>query len=410
MRKRLISVAVALCLVVSLATTAAFAASFTDTEGHWAEEAITRWSEYDVVNGTSETTFSPDNSMTRAQAAQVFVNLLKLTGSADLSAYTDVSADAWYADALSTCVANGILNGMGDGTMNPNGTITREQFFVMFARALGIPEETSLDQNFADAGSFSTWARGSVYALINRGYVSGVSATSGAPLANINRASVRSLLDQAIVAYVTESGAVTVNEDGVVLVLADNATLSGSGDVLVAVAKADANVNVSGMTGSVEVVALENNVAVSGAPAGTTVMAAEGVTGTTVNGISVPADGQVTVSTPSGGSSGGGNSGGTTVLVRPDIIINGAHYKWDADEQEYVYDGEQYDYDEMESIMNGALGDEEEVVIVTDDGEYVYIEDQDEWFQIFEDGTEEAVTDDVITGILGGEQVSEPVT
>ena len=318
MKRKILATVVSLCLVAAMLPATALAADFSDTQGHWAEEAIDRWSEYGVVNGTSETTFNPNGNMTRAQAAQVFVNLLKLTGSSDLSGFTDVSADAWYADALSTCVANGILNGMGNGTMDPDGTITREQFFVMFARALGIPEETSLNQNFADAGSISSWARGAVYALINRGYVSGMSATSVAPLANINRASVMSLLDQTIVSYVTTDGSVTVNENGVVLVLADNVTLSGSGDVLVVVAQADANVNVSGMTGDVEVVALENNVSVSGAPAGTIVMAAEGVTGTTVNGTAVPAGGQVTVSTPtpssSGGSSGGGGGtgGGTT--------------------------------------------------------------------------------------------------
>ena len=324
MKKKLIATATALGLVASLATTTAFAANFSDTKGHWAESAINRWSSYGVVEGTSPDTFNPNSNMTRAEAAQVFVNLLDLTGSANLGVYTDVNTDAWYADALSACVANGILNGMGNGTMNPNGTISREQFFVMFARALGIPEETSLNQNFADRDSISSWARGAVYALINRGYVNGVSSTSVAPLSNINRASVMSLLDQTIVSYVTQDGSVTVNGNGVVLVLADKVTLNGSGNVLVAVANAGTSIDVSGMTGSVEVMALENNVAVSGASAGTTVMAAAGVSGTTVNGTAVSAGGTVTVpkaeeTTPSGGSSGGISGGGGTATPTPDV-------------------------------------------------------------------------------------------
>ena len=54
--------------------------------------------------------------MSRAQAAQTFANLMKLTWTADISGYTDVPTGAWYAGAVSRCVAAGILTGTGGGS------------------------------------------------------------------------------------------------------------------------------------------------------------------------------------------------------------------------------------------------------------------------------------------------------
>ena len=197
--KKVMAVLLAVSLTASLGVTA-MAADFTDTQGHWAEEHIDRWQEVGVLNGDSETTFNPDGEMTRAEAAQVFTNLLKLEADEAVEGYTDLAEGAWYINAISACVDQGIMNGVGEGLMDPNGTVTREMFFVMFGRALGLQEEKSLNKTFADSASVSSWAQGYVYALINHGYVNGVSDSSIAPQLNIDRASVAALLDQTIVA------------------------------------------------------------------------------------------------------------------------------------------------------------------------------------------------------------------
>ena len=227
MVKKVFALFLALTFAASLCVTVS-AADFADTTGHWAEEAIDRWSEVGVVNGVSEDSFNPNGQLTRAEGAQIFTNLLKLTAKADLSAYTDVAADAWYADAMAACVAQGIMNGVAADQMNPTGTVTREMFFVMFARALGIQEESSLKGDFTDASEISSWAKGYVYALINNGYVNGTADGVISPELNINRASVMALLDQTIAYYVVEDGTVELKEEGVVLVLADNVTLTGN--------------------------------------------------------------------------------------------------------------------------------------------------------------------------------------
>ena len=319
MKKKLLAIATCLCMLTSLLPAVAMAAEYSDTAGHWAEESIARWSDAGVVQGFNGQ-FNPEGMMTRAEAAQVFANLLKLTGKADLSAYTDVAADAWYADAFAACVAQGIMNGVAADQMDPTGTVTREMFFVMFARALGIKEESSLNGSFADSSEISSWAKGYVYALVNNGYVNGTSAGDIAPKLNINRASVMALLDQTIAYYVVENGTVELKESGVVLVLADNVTLTGDADATVVVAAEGAKVSMKGYTGDATVSVVADDVALTNVPAGVAVLAVEGTDGVTVNGKTVTAGTDYTVPSQSSGgsSSGGGGGGSVTPTPEPD--------------------------------------------------------------------------------------------
>ena len=311
MKRKLLSMLLSVCMVAATVPVMAFAAdsSYSDTDGHWAEAAINRWSDAGVVKGVTGDTFNPNGDMTRAQAAQVFANLLKLKEKADISQFKDVAVDAWYTDAIAACAAKGILSGVSADEMNPNGTMTREMFFVMFARALNLSEEAALDKEFTDAGQISSWAQGSVYALINNGFVSGVSADTIAPRNDINRASVVSLLNQTIVCYAVENGEVTADKEGVILILADDVTVKGDADVTVVVAAADAKISLKDYKGKAAVIVSEDNVAISDAPAGTEIEAAENVTGVTANGTGVSEGTEITI--PDKSTSGGGSSGGS---------------------------------------------------------------------------------------------------
>ncbi len=309
MKKKLLAMLLSLCMVISLLPVTAFAAnSYTDIDGHWAEEDIERWSDAGIVNGVAPGIFNPEGNMTRAEAAQVFTNLLQLTEKADISGFTDVAADDWFADAIAACVERGILTGVGDNQMNPNGSITREMFFVMFVRALGIPEEDTLEKSFDDSDEISSWAEGAVYALVNHEYVVGRTATDLVPQGEITRASVMALLNQTIVAYVTENGTVEAAGDGVVLVLADDVTVTGNADVTISVVSEDADVSLKGMDGDARVVALADNLTVTNAPVGTVIAAEDGVNGTRANGRSVSEGNEIVITKT---SSGGGGGGGT---------------------------------------------------------------------------------------------------
>ena len=93
-------------MAVTLLPTA-FAAGngYSDTQGHWGEDAIDRWSGYGVISGTGNGLFDPSAPLTRAQAAQIFANLLNLSATASVAQYTDVAVGSWYYDAIAKCVA-----------------------------------------------------------------------------------------------------------------------------------------------------------------------------------------------------------------------------------------------------------------------------------------------------------------
>jgi hypothetical protein len=292
MKKKLLSMLLVCLLVLSLVPTVAFAAEYSDTTGHWGEAAIDRWSEYDVVNGKGNGIFDPDGNMKRGEAAQVFANLLKLDGKADLSAFSDVGLGQWYDEAIAKCVKAGIMNGVGDGKMDPNGTITREMFFVMFARALGIQPVAKAEVAISDGAKASDWAAGYITALVNKGYVKGTSSANGSvtvePKLDINRASVMSLLNQTIATYVNTTEEVIAG-DGLVLVVVDNAKVS-----------------LKDSTGKAEVYAFGQNAVISNAPAGTTVVTSDDANNVKVNGKALSKDTTTVVEEAKPAAGGGG--------------------------------------------------------------------------------------------------------
>lgn len=243
MKRKLLAILLIVCLVISIAP-AALAAGYDDTDGHWAEGSIERWASYGIIEGVGDGEFSPDGTMTRAQAAAIFARLLKLDAKADISKYTDVDSDAWYAEYIAMCVAAGIMNGVGDNAMDPNGTLTREQMMVMLCRALGIQPEATCDKTFADSDKISDWAEGYINALVNAGIVDGVGNNTMAPATDINRASMMALLDKSIAGYADEDGeTLTVEEGktGIILVVADNVKVEDAPAGTIVVTGADAH-------------------------------------------------------------------------------------------------------------------------------------------------------------------------
>lgn len=228
---RLLSGAVAAALVASMATVPALAANFKDTDNHWAKDAINRWSDYGVVKG-SNGEFRPDSAMTRAEFAQVLANLLHLPDAPSSVSFDDVADTDWFASAIKSCAAAGILK--GDGTnANPTAAITREEAMVMLGRALGVAEETG-SLNYSDANQVASWAEGFVKAMTDKGYVHGVGANTLAPKNNINRASLMTIVDNAIKAYANKANSsVTAASDGITLVVEPGVTVNGTANDLV---------------------------------------------------------------------------------------------------------------------------------------------------------------------------------
>ncbi len=241
MKRRILSLLLAVCLIAAMLPSSVLAARYADTSGHWAQSSIERWSDAGVVQGSGGA-FAPDSDLTCAQLATILAKLLRLPA-ADDAGFSDNLADAWYYDAINRCAAAGILTGYADGTVRPNESMSRARAMVMLARALGIEAAgTSVLNGYADAASVPEWARGYVAALIRAGIVSGVSGSRLAALADITRAQFVTILDRAIAVYADEDGEKIDAEDadGIIVVVAEDVTIQNAPAGTSVIAGADA--------------------------------------------------------------------------------------------------------------------------------------------------------------------------
>ena len=193
-----------LILVLSVLPGTSIAAGFIDTRGHWAENAVSRWSSYAVINGYPDGLFYPDRPMTRAEFASIIANLLGLTNESE-NVYSDVNNSDWFAKAILLCTYEGILRGDGANAF-PDDEITREQAMLMLARAMKINDENIFEIVFPDIDQVSDWALSSVIAMVNRGYVHGDNKGYLRPKSVITRAEVVTLLDNIITMYLSVQG------------------------------------------------------------------------------------------------------------------------------------------------------------------------------------------------------------
>jgi hypothetical protein len=290
MKRKALAIVLTLLMLVSVLPMGAFAASYSDTEGHWAETSIDRWTDAKVLEGMGNNLYAPDDFLTRAQAMTIFSRLLKLTEKGDISKLTDVAADAWYAPYIETGYAYEIINGTSETTFDPSGNITREQFFSIFARAvgmnLGVDKASSSNKDFTDLADISDWAKeeGAVYAMINAGYVNGYPDGSLKPLRNITRAEVAKILDNAISDYITENGTYDLTgHNGIVIVTAPNVKLTGDFNGLIVSSCPDSTLDLSSIKGKPHVHILGDNTKIINAPVGTRITISPATDNVTVN-------------------------------------------------------------------------------------------------------------------------------
>ena len=152
-----------------------------------------------LMTGTSATTFEPNTSLSRAMLVAV---LHRLEGNPQASAgdFTDVADGDWYAQAVNWAASVGVVNGMGDGTFQPNAAITREQMAAIlrnYAQYKGLDVTASGDLvNYSDAASVSDWAKDSVQWMVGSGLIGGYEDNTLRPQGTTTRAEVASVLQR----------------------------------------------------------------------------------------------------------------------------------------------------------------------------------------------------------------------
>lgn len=156
------------------------AKDFTDTRNHWAEDAIDFATAHELFAGTSETTFTPDSPMTRAMLMTV---LARFDGE------DTTGGSVWYERGMAWAVANGVSDGS-----NPNASITREQFATMLWRYMGGPAASGSLTRFTDHASVSSYAIDAMRWAVSNGIINGMGDGTLAPQGNATRAQVATML------------------------------------------------------------------------------------------------------------------------------------------------------------------------------------------------------------------------
>ncbi len=153
---------------------------------------------YAYLLGYEDGTVRPNGSISRAEVATVLFRLLKddvrMQNLTKDNAYSDVSDTAWYAAAVSTLSKMGVISGYPDGTFRPNAPITRAEFAAMIARF----DETakSADTPFTDISGH--WAENAIGKAYGNGWVEGSSKTVFSPESNLTRAETATLLNRVL--------------------------------------------------------------------------------------------------------------------------------------------------------------------------------------------------------------------
>ncbi len=145
------------------------------------------------LNGYADGTFRPDHNMTRAEVAQMFYNLLLDKDIVVTAAFSDVSADAWYSEAVKTLATLGMINGVGENRFEPDRAITRAEFTAIAMRFAHLPEN---GKNIFSDVTTSDWFYDVVVGSIQYGWINGYSDGTFRPHNTISRAEVTTITNR----------------------------------------------------------------------------------------------------------------------------------------------------------------------------------------------------------------------
>ena len=153
-----------------------------------------------VMGGTSGTTFSPNGTLTRGQAAAILYRMAGSPAVTSAASFSDVASDAYYANAVSWAAGQEIVTGYADGTFAPNRVITREQLAAIlyrYAKSAGADVSVGEDTNilsYQDAESIAAYAVPAMQWAAGSGVLSGTSASTLSPKGTATRAQTAVIL------------------------------------------------------------------------------------------------------------------------------------------------------------------------------------------------------------------------
>jgi len=165
------------------------AAGFTDLDGHWAAPPIGLFARLDGIRGYANGTVRAGRTITRAEFASLLVQLLGIenTGTKQWS-LSDIDSH-WASASIAVLAGHGVINGYSDGTFRPDQTITREEMVTLLLNLVRVNElPDRYAHTFTDAGEVSPYAAQAVQFAANAGVVNGYPDGTFQPKGNVTRA------------------------------------------------------------------------------------------------------------------------------------------------------------------------------------------------------------------------------
>jgi len=222
--KKLLALVLALVMSMSLVTISN--ADFKDADKIDYNEAVDVMNAVGVFVGDEKGNFNPKENLTRAQAAKIISYLLlgnkTAEGLAGSGKFTDVAKTSWAAGFVDYCAAVGVVNGVGNGQFNPNGSLTTLQFAKMLLVALGY--DAKIEGFVGSDWSINVSAKANQVGLLN-----GLDVGANATLTREQAAKMcLNTLKAPLVEYDTKGTTVTVGGDASVTVGASKAEFKTS--------------------------------------------------------------------------------------------------------------------------------------------------------------------------------------
>ena len=192
----------------------------------WYAEAVSTGVDNGLLYGKSATILDPNGDMTRAEMAAIINRSFGCYKTADISQYKDVSKSKWYYKDVAMAVQMGTYNGRSASAMMPDAPITRQEAMTVVARALELDydsySKTDLSA-FSDRSEISNWALPYVRAMVGADYIHGRGKVL-APLDNITRVEFAQIFYNIIGTYIVSKGTYDKDIKGSVLIRTDEVT------------------------------------------------------------------------------------------------------------------------------------------------------------------------------------------
>lgn len=177
-------------------------APFTDVDtAKWYHLSVDYVLTHKMMNGVSSRAFAPDANLTRGMLVQILYNLEgKPKGTA--ANFSDVQADAWYAEAVGWAASNKVVTGYADGTFRPNAAVTREQaaaILYRYAQSKGINVSVGENTNilsYVDVQQASEYAIPALQWAVGAGVLNGKNGGRLAPTGTATRAEIAAIMQR----------------------------------------------------------------------------------------------------------------------------------------------------------------------------------------------------------------------